>query len=465
MFPIVLLMAPAVAPAVTIYTISGLVPDAGFNLTTAYSINNNNDVSGIQASFSFDTTTDKATIGTLNNYLLSSSGLTFISNFGLFAGGSSDVTGSIPLALNDNGAVVGISSTSTQKNPQAFLFQGGTLTNIGTTLTSTFGATTSFGTGINNSGTVVGTYALANGGSVSTNNNTFGFVYKGGTPTQLPTLAGLDTAAIGINNAGTIVGFSNTAVATPHAFSYDGTTMKDLGTLPGQTSSAAFAINSAGDIVGYSTSGTAAGGGTVDSADAVAGALGVKFDAAFAGAAAFAGDAFFYNHTTQSMSSLGTLGGMISAALGINDSDQIVGISTDASGDFNAFLDNDGSVMINLNTLLPAGSGWTLLSANGINNAGDIVGVGELDGTFQAYLLSPNGDTITPTGVVTMGNGTGTGTGTTGTGTTGTGTGTTGTGTGSNPTAIPLPPAAYTAAPLLALVMLIAKGKGAVRRR
>ena len=45
--------------------------------------------------------------------------------------------------------------------------------------------------------------------------------------------------------------------------------------------------------------------------------------------------------------------------------------------------------MVDLNTLLPADSGWVLLSANAINDAGQIVGEGTLDGEPRAFLLTP----------------------------------------------------------------------------
>ena len=71
-------------------------------------------------------------------------------------------------------------------------------------------------------------------------------------------------------------------------------------------------------------------------------------------------------------------------------STRIVGTSDMATGDTHAFGWDDvaGSpVMTDLNDLLPGGSGWVLLQARDINNAGQIVGWGTLNGTFRAYLL------------------------------------------------------------------------------
>ena len=46
--------------------------------------------------------------------------------------------------------------------------------------------------------------------------------------------------------------------------------------------------------------------------------------------------------------------------------------------------------MIDLNTLLPGGSGWNLQTAVAINDAGQIVGTGTLHGVAQSYLLDLN---------------------------------------------------------------------------
>jgi probable HAF family extracellular repeat protein len=55
-----------------------------------------------------------------------------------------------------------------------------------------------------------------------------------------------------INDNGQIVGWSEAADGAPHAFSYSGGVMTDLGTLPGMTISEALGINDRGQVVGYS---------------------------------------------------------------------------------------------------------------------------------------------------------------------------------------------------------------------
>ena len=89
------------------------------------------------------------------------------------------------------------------------------------------GGTYSRASGINNNGQIVGYSQTASGSEHA-------FLYSGGTMTDLGTLpGGNDSWATGINNNGQIVGYSYTALAD-HAFLYSGGTMTDLGTLGGR---------------------------------------------------------------------------------------------------------------------------------------------------------------------------------------------------------------------------------------
>jgi probable HAF family extracellular repeat protein len=97
------------------------------------------------------------------------------------------------------------------------------------------------------------------------------------------------------------------------------------------------------------------------------------------------------------MQDLGTLGGANSFAWGINESGQVVGEAQIVGNlGYHAFLYKDG-VMTDLNSLLPAGSGWELLRATRINAAVQITGYGILNGEIRGFLLTPINVTPTPT--------------------------------------------------------------------
>jgi probable HAF family extracellular repeat protein len=83
------------------------------------------------------------------------------------------------------------------------------------------------------------------------------------TQTDLGTLGGARSFATDVNDAGTVVGWSQTAAGIDHAFSWTAAGMVDLGTLPGDQWSRALSITNSGDIVGVSGgSGTGSSIGT-----------------------------------------------------------------------------------------------------------------------------------------------------------------------------------------------------------
>jgi probable HAF family extracellular repeat protein len=203
---------------------------------------------------------------------------------------------------------------------------------------------TGFGNQLNNWGDVVG--------QVSPPSDAF--LWKDDRLLDLGTLHGGGSTAVDINNRGEIVG-----QASGSAFLWTRETgMKGLGSLdgnPGSTSDAV-AINDRGQIVGTSFSY----------------ALGTSH-------------AVYYS--PSGVIDLGTLGGY-SEAKAVNNLGQVVGLS---NGD--AFLtDLQGGPMVDLNTLIPPNSGWVrLVEADGINDAGEIVGSGQLPGydIIHAFLLTP----------------------------------------------------------------------------
>lgn len=81
--------------------------------------------------------------------------------------------------------------------------------------------------------------------------------------------------------------------------------------------------------------------------------------------------------------------GYKSSANAINDSLQIVGAMTDRSDVIHAYLWPDSTTAIDLNFQIPHNSGWILQSATDINNLGEIIGEGELNGSPRSFILLP----------------------------------------------------------------------------
>jgi probable HAF family extracellular repeat protein len=270
---------------------------------------------------------------------------------------------SVANGINNSGQVVG-SFTNSQGNSRAFLFTGGAMREVGT-----LGGDSSNANGINDAGQIVGTaqLAAASPGQVMASH---AFLDSNGTLQDLGTLGGASSAGNGINASGMVVGESDrttTCTESPcpdrHAFLFSNGRMQDIGSLGGF--STAFAINNAGQIVGESL----AGGNT---------------------------HAFLF--VAGKMTDLGTVNGGNSSARAINNAGQIVGFTSNPGAPI-LFPPQDNHAMIftesdnkmrDLNTLIPANSGWVLLSANGINDSGQIVGEGIHNGNSgSAFLLTP----------------------------------------------------------------------------
>ena len=265
----------------------------------------------------------------------------------------------IARAVNASGLVVG-GSYDGLGGSHAVSWTGTAVTDLGT-----FTSNYSEAFGVNASGQIVGE------GCVTLTCFVHALWWDGGAPVDLGTLPGGDAShARGINDAGQIIGDSEiTSGGNSHAVIWEGGGITDLGTLPTDEYSNGVAINAAGHATGRS-------GGRP---------AGNQF-------------AFFWDGT--SMSELPMLpGGTFLEASAINASDQIVGRG-DRYDDQTAFLwEHATGQTIDLNALLPSGSGWQLSQATGIDDAGQIVGYGYRGGHLRGFLMTPSTDPA-PTDIV-----------------------------------------------------------------
>jgi len=296
---------------------------------------------------------------------------------------------SIGRGINDSGQVTGYSFTAAG-DTHAFLYSGGSMTDLGT-----LGGTYSYGQGINDSGQVTG-YSQGTGSTIHA------FLYSGGSMTDLGTLGGIYSIGQGINDSGQVTGLASTLDGSQHAFLFSRGNMADLGTLGGSTSTG-MGINASSQITGtsYTTGGLLdaflyGGGSMIDIGTLGSGSIGKAINSTGQVTGLFYTTILFgpyhaFLYSGGSMTDLGTLGGSYSEGLGINTSGQVTGdSSTTGDSAYHAFLYTPGAGMVDLNTLLPSGSGWTLVAAYGINDAGQITGSGtNPNGEPHAFLLSP----------------------------------------------------------------------------
>jgi probable HAF family extracellular repeat protein len=302
-------------------------------------------------------------------------------------------------SINAPGQIVGIADLPGDTQSHAFLVNvGGSLQDLGT-----LGGASSTATAINDNGVIIGDSDLAGGG-------TSAFIITNGVMTSLGNLGANYSSAFALNHNGLVVGQSGVASGGTNAFAYFNGALTNLGTLGGDYS-AAFALNDTGEIVGESTvnstdtHGFVYLGGTMTDV----GTLGGTFSTAYlvnsasqaVGVASTADEMEFHGfvYANGIMTDLGTLGGTVSLPNAINSKGQIVGESTiDDLGDQHAFI-WEKDTLTDLNTLLPANSGWELIQALFINDAGRIVGAGTSNNVPQWFIMDLAGANNAPIAV------------------------------------------------------------------
>jgi probable HAF family extracellular repeat protein len=302
---------------------------------------------------------------------------------------------SYAIDINAAGQVVGGADTA-NGSQHPFLYSNGQLIDIGT-----LGGCCGVAAGINATGQIVGQADNAQG-------IRRGFLYSNGVMTEIPTLGGTESRAGQINASGQIVGRARLATNNEHAFLYENGQMFDLGTLGGSTSWAN-SINASGQIVGGSvlpdgrwrayrySDGVMVGLPTLGAEET---SSSVSFHINDAGQIvgwseiADQGNCLGFHsmhgfvYSNGQMTDVGTLGGSCSIAGDINELGHVVGGADTAAGRQHAFLYITGK-MQDLNNLIPADSGWELTNAAGINDSGQIVGYGLINGQTHAFLLTP----------------------------------------------------------------------------
>jgi probable HAF family extracellular repeat protein len=238
------------------------------------------------------------------------------------------------------------------------------------------GGATSLAWKINNNGKVVG---WADKPDYSGMTLYHAFLCENGSMTDLGTLAtdqdyyyGGFSLAYDVNSSGRVVGVASTDGWGYHAFAWDGTNgMTDLGTHPDHQDHEGYAVV-------ISDSGNLIAGNSKDA------------------------DGNSYPMIWRNGS---TLPELVSPHLlypyaefyDMNNRGELVGIMWDSADKEHAFVYRDDSGFLDLNDLIPAGSGWELVFARGINSDGRIVGHGIINGEDRAYMLTPAPFNITVT--------------------------------------------------------------------
>jgi len=262
--------------------------------------------------------------------------------------------GSTAAGINVHGDIVGTQFVGTVTHAYRYNFATGVVDDI----VPLSGGTSNSGFAINDVGDVVGQSDVGNG-------ITRGFVaHLGQAPTVLPTLGGtlgINDQPCGINNSGQIAGSSTlpTGLTDAVRIEADHVTITDAGTVDGTFGmSGACAIDEAGTIGGFSTAQT------------------------FSSFHAFRwspGNAVIADANLPS-----TFGNVESISGGVS-----AGWYQLADSSTRALMYTDANGAVDVNTLLPANSGWVLSEVKGINASGQMVGDGLLNGAPGVFRLTP----------------------------------------------------------------------------
>ena len=274
-----------------------------------------------------------------------------------------------PNAINDEDEVVGTATTLPPSYPiYSAVFYGGGNTLILPNPFASIGSTFCQSVAINNSNQIVGN-ALGTEGQLQA----IEWPYLGAGAMILAPNIQMSVAS-SINDAGTVAGFvsygASTAMGVPVIWQSNGI-MQSLNLPEGAGGAEASKINNNNQVlcVGF----FAVPGTDVFRVQYYVWDNGNTTPLAFPGG-----------------QTIGFPDDVATQALDMNDSGVVVGVS-----DHCAVMWING-VVTDLNTLIDPNSGWTLIAADSINDAGDIVGTGEYDGQNVPFLLTPDGNVSIP---------------------------------------------------------------------
>jgi len=273
--------------------------------------------------------------------------------------------------INDRGEVTGSAATAAAAS-HAFIYKDGLMVDLGMLKADRYGMGNSQGADINERGEVAGVSDTQDGFSHA-------FRYSNGALTDLGTLGGIYSSANAINEAGQVSGISSFQPGSSdyHGFLHGRAGMTDLGTL-GDSYSTGDRLNDAGQVAGiyqleFQTHAYLYTQGSM--IDLVPGTLSYVSPTAVMINAAGHVSGSYRIETTRSFLwrdgeflDLGTLGGDFSNATALNDTDQVVGDSTEVAGESHAYRWSAGE-LTDLGTL-----GGTYSNATAINEAGQVTG-------------------------------------------------------------------------------------------